>query len=52
MPRQARLDARPREGLHYENSDEANLVLNPGENEQPRKVAKGVVLMGVDSSGC
>jgi len=31
---------------------EANLVLNPGENEQPRKVAKGVVLMGVDSSGC
>ena len=45
MPRQARLDARPREGLHYENSDEANLVLNPGQNEQPSKVAREVVPM-------
>ena len=38
-------------GLHYENPDEANLVLNLGQNEQPSKVGKEVVLIGVNSSG-
>ena len=37
------LMGRRRKGLHYENPDEANLVLNLGQNKQPRKAAKEVV---------
>ena len=46
------LMGRRRKGLYYENPDETSLVLNLGQNKQPGKAAKEVVLVGVDSSGC